>query len=132
MLPSTVYWSSLTSGLFVADATPFLGAFLADQFLGEYLTMILATLLCYIPGLALIALTSVPRLLGPHFSLTATRLGFLVLWPIGTGAVKACVNVFGAKQVRSVAALSTCSVREARVEDHYSSCRCRHCCPRRR
>jgi len=75
---------------------------LADNLLGEYLTILLGSLLCYIPGLLLIALTTIPQFLGQSFNHSAIRLGLLVLWPIGTGTVKACVNVFGAKQFHPI------------------------------
>mmetsp|Transcript_35744 Transcript_35744/g.58235 ORF Transcript_35744/g.58235 Transcript_35744/m.58235 type:complete len:744 (+) Transcript_35744:68-2299(+) len=101
-LPSILASSYVSISTAVAYTTPFLGALLADNLFGEYLTMILATLLCYIPGLTLIALTTIPQFLGSEFNLSAIRLGLLVLWPVGTGAVKACVNVFGAKQFHPI------------------------------
>jgi len=101
-MPSILASSYVSISTAVAYTTPFIGALLADNLLGEYLTMILATLLCYIPGLSLIALTTIPEFLGSEFSLTAMKWGLLVLWPIGTGAVKACVNVFGAKQFHPI------------------------------
>ena len=50
----------------------------------------------------LIALSTIPELLGQVFNASALRWGLLVLWPIGTGTVKACVNVFGAKQFHPI------------------------------
>mmetsp|Transcript_13069 Transcript_13069/g.21485 ORF Transcript_13069/g.21485 Transcript_13069/m.21485 type:complete len:737 (+) Transcript_13069:46-2256(+) len=88
----------------VAYTTPFLGAMLADNLLGEYTTIIMGCCLCYIPGLVLIALTTLPNtILGlMEFNVKAIQWGLLVLWPIGTGTVKACVNVFGAKQFHPI------------------------------
>ena len=82
----------------IAYTAPFGGAILADSLMGEYWTIIFGTLVFYIPGILLIALTTVPYLLGPTFNHTALCTGLLFLWPIGTGMVKAVVNVFGAKQ----------------------------------
>ena len=82
----------------VAYTAPFLGAFLADFVLGEYWTMFLGCLGFYLPGLLLIAMTTVPGLLGDEFNRTALSIGLLLLWPMGTGIVKSIVNVFGAKQ----------------------------------
>jgi proton-dependent oligopeptide transporter, POT family len=82
----------------VAYTTPFIGAFLADQVLGDYWSILAGTLLFYLPGLLLIALTSVPQLLGEEFNRRALAFGLLLLWPTGTGIVKSIVNVFGAKQ----------------------------------
>ena len=86
----------------VAYTTPFLGALLADRILGEYVTILVGCLLCYIPGLLLIALTTIPLFLGNEFNRSAINWGLLVLWPMGTGMVKACVNVFGAKQFHPI------------------------------
>lgn len=82
----------------VAYSTPFLGAFLADQLLGDYWSILAGTLIFYLPGLTLIALTSVHGLLGEEFNRFALAFGLLILWPTGTGIVKSIVNVFGAKQ----------------------------------
>jgi proton-dependent oligopeptide transporter, POT family len=82
----------------VAYTAPFIGAFLADSYLGEYWTTFVGTLGFYLPGLIIIALTTIPGLLGKTFNKSALSIGLLALWPIGTGIVKALVNVFGAKQ----------------------------------
>jgi proton-dependent oligopeptide transporter, POT family len=82
----------------IAYTAPFGGAVLADCILGEYWTIMFGALVFYVPGILLIALTTVPYLLGPTFNLHALSAGLLFLWPIGTGIVKAVVNVFGAKQ----------------------------------
>jgi POT family proton-dependent oligopeptide transporter len=89
----------------VAYTTPFVGAMLADNLLGEYYTILLGCCICYIPGLLLIALSSVPYLLldtHGEFNVSIIKWGLLILWPIGTGTVKACVNVFGAKQFHPI------------------------------
>jgi proton-dependent oligopeptide transporter, POT family len=82
----------------VAYTTPFIGAFLADSLLGDYYTILVGSLVFYLPGLFLIACTTVPRLLGAEFNKPAVTFGLLLLWPFGTGIVKSVVNVFGAKQ----------------------------------
>lgn len=102
-MPSILASSYVSISTAVAYTTPFIGAFVADNILGEYLTIVSASLACYMPGLVLIALTTVPHLLGSTtFNLTAIRAGLLIFWPVGTGAVKACVNVFGAKQFHPI------------------------------
>lgn len=82
----------------IAYTAPFLGAFLADKVLGDYWSILFGAVGLYIPGLALIALTTIPGCIGTTFNKNALRLGLLVLWPVGTGIVKSIVNVFGAKQ----------------------------------
>jgi len=101
-MPSILASSYVSISTAVAYTTPFLGALLADNLLGEYMTILLGSILCYIPGLTLIALTTIPQFLGSSFNHVAVRWGLLVLWPIGTGTVKACVNVFGAKQFHPI------------------------------
>jgi dipeptide/tripeptide permease len=85
-----------------AYTVPFVGAYLGDYLIGDYWTILLGLLVFYLPGLVLIALTTVPYLLGDTFNKMALSVGLLVLWPMGTGIVKSIVNVFGAKQVKSV------------------------------
>ena len=99
-------------GIAIAYTSPFLGAFLADSFLGEYWTIIVGALCFYLPGLVLIALTTIPHLLGETFNKTALRIGLLGLWPMGTGIVKAVVNVFGAKQFHPL-------IQSALIESYY-------------
>jgi proton-dependent oligopeptide transporter, POT family len=82
----------------VAYSTPFLGAYLADQCLGDFSSILFGIGVLYLPGLLLIALTTINGLLGDDFNHFALSLGLLVLWPTGTGIVKSIVNVFGAKQ----------------------------------
>lgn len=86
----------------IAYTMPFVGALLADCYLGEYYTIAVGAILFYIPGLTLIALTTIPEFLGPTFNHSALRWGLLALWPIGTGSVKSVVNVFGAKQFHPI------------------------------
>lgn len=82
----------------MAFTFPFAGAVLADSFLGDYNSILVGSLCFYLPGLALIASTTVPGLLGDEFNTKALAFGLICLWPIGTGLVKSVVNVFGAKQ----------------------------------
>lgn len=82
----------------VAYTTPFLGAFFADSIFGDYYTIIVGTICFYLPGLSLIACTTIPGFLGENFNKSALAFGLLFLWPVGTGIVKSVVNVFGAKQ----------------------------------
>ena len=82
----------------VAYTTPFIGAILADSILGDYYAMLVGAIVFYIPGLLLIAFTTIPGLLGEEFNRKALSFGLLFLWPMGTGIVKSIVNVFGAKQ----------------------------------
>mmetsp|Transcript_5492 Transcript_5492/g.13866 ORF Transcript_5492/g.13866 Transcript_5492/m.13866 type:complete len:726 (-) Transcript_5492:3153-5330(-) len=82
----------------VAYTTPFIGAVLADGMLGDYWTLLFGTLVFYLPGLILIALTTIPGVLGYDFNKAALATGLLFLWPVGTGIVKSVVNVFGARQ----------------------------------
>lgn len=101
-MPSILASSYVSISTAVAYTTPFLGAILADNLLGEYMTILLGSIICYIPGLLLIALTTIPQFLGQEFNHSAIRWGLLILWPMGTGTVKACVNVFGAKQFHPI------------------------------
>ncbi|KAL3789084.1 hypothetical protein ACHAW5_009823 [Stephanodiscus triporus] len=101
-MPSVIASSYVSISTAVAYTTPFLGALLADNLLGEYMTILLGCLACYIPGLLLIAFTTIPQFLGREFNRAAINWGLLALWPMGTGMVKACVNVFGAKQFHPI------------------------------
>lgn len=82
----------------VAYTMPFVGSFFADSLLGDYWAMLFGALGLYLPGLLLIACSTVPYLLGDSFNTGALATGLLFLWPTGTGIVKSIVNVFGAKQ----------------------------------
>jgi POT family proton-dependent oligopeptide transporter len=96
---SSVKASSFVSiSTMVAYTTPFVGAFLADSVWGDYKSILFGLLFFYLPGVLLVALTTVPYLLGDEFNESLLTLGVLFLWPMGTGIVKSIVNVFGAKQ----------------------------------
>ena len=82
----------------VAYTSPFCGAYMADVLLGDFWTIVVGVLLFYIPGVLLIALTTIPGFLGQTFNVPVLTFAFLFLWPLGTGAIKSVVNVFGAKQ----------------------------------
>jgi POT family proton-dependent oligopeptide transporter len=98
----------------VAYTTPFVGAFFADSLLGDYKSIILGMVVFYLPGVFIIALTTVPQLLGEDFNDHLLTLGVLVLWPLGTGTVKSIVNVFGAKQYHPV-------LQSSLIESYYVS-----------
>lgn len=76
----------------VAYSTPFIGAFFADSLLGDYKAILFGMLFFYLPGVLLIALTTVPSLLGEEFNDQLLTIGILFLWPLGTGIVKSIVN----------------------------------------
>lgn len=88
----------------IAYTIPFVGGFLADAYLGDYKTILMGTVLFYIPGLFLIASSTCPNwYLGTErFNVTAYKVALLFFWPIGTGFVKSVVNVFGARQYHPV------------------------------
>jgi POT family proton-dependent oligopeptide transporter len=87
----------------IAYTTPFLGSILADKFWGEY-RVILCGMVFYLASIGLLVMTTIPNPSDDddepydNFNHTALAFALLILWPIGTGTVKACVNVFGAKQ----------------------------------
>eukprot|EP00977_Amphora_coffeiformis_P001021 scaffold220_cov169-Amphora_coffeaeformis.AAC.1 len=97
-------FTSVDAASFVSISTavsytcPFIGAVLADSYLGDYKSILCGCLCFYLPGLLLVTLTTVPGLLGPKFNTTMLSLAVLLLWPLGTGIVKSVVNVFGARQ----------------------------------
>jgi POT family proton-dependent oligopeptide transporter len=70
-MPSVIASSYVSISTAVAYTTPFLGALLADNFLGEYMTILVGCIACYIPGLLLIALTTIPQFLGKEFNRAA-------------------------------------------------------------
>ena len=95
--------SYVSTSTAVAYTAPFLGAILADNFLGEYITILAGCVGCYLPGLILISTSTLPHFLGEEqFNVKMIQWGLLILWPIGTGIVKACINVFGAKQFHPI------------------------------
>lgn len=83
----------------MAYTSPLIGALLADCLLGDYWVILLGLLVLYIPGLLMIVLTTVPKLLGNDFPRNTLKFAFLFLWPIGAGTIKSVVNIFGARQV---------------------------------
>jgi len=86
-------YTSVDAASFVAVSTAlaysatFVGATLADGVLGEYNAILVGALGLYIPGLLLLALTTVPYLLGDHFNHYALSAALLFLWPLGTVSV---------------------------------------------
>ena len=92
----------VSSSVAITYSMPFLGALIADTFIGNYATILLFSVASYMPGLLLIALTAVPYLLGETFNMSALTAALLVLYPMGAGAIKACVNVMGAQQYHPV------------------------------
>lgn len=96
---SAVEASSLVSlSTAMAYTTTFIGALLADSLLGDYRTILVGCIVFYLPSLALITLTTIPSWLGDTFPTTYLAFAILLWWPTGTGIVKSCINVFGAKQ----------------------------------
>ena len=97
----------------IAYSMPFVGAVLADSFLGDYKAMLVGSLCFYLPGLLLILGSTIPHLWGLEtFSRKALCSGLLVFWPVGTGIVKSIVNVFGAKQFHPL-------LQSALIESYY-------------
>jgi len=83
----------------VAYTSPFIGALMADCVLGDYWVILIGTLGFYIPGLALLALSTIPALFGDAiFPKHMLKIAILFLWPFGAGAIKSVVNIFGARQ----------------------------------
>jgi POT family proton-dependent oligopeptide transporter len=88
----------------VAYTVPFIGGMLADSYLGDYKTILVGVLMFYLPGLFVIASSTTPNwVLGTkEFNVSAYKIALLILWPVGTGIVKAVVNVFGARQYHPI------------------------------
>lgn len=106
--------SFVSASTMIAYTTPFVGAYFSDKLFGDYPSLLVGLLFFYIPGVALIVSTTVPKLLGEDFNATLLTVGFLVLWPLGTGIVKSIVNVFGAKQFHPV-------LQSSLIESYYVS-----------
>lgn len=104
--------SFTSASIAIAYTTPFVGGIIADGFTGDFWAIVIGISVFYLPGLLLIALTTVPYLLGDTFNMTVLKAGMLGLMPIGTGFIKPLVNVFGAKQFHPV-------VQSALVEPYY-------------
>ena len=92
--------SSITQGL--SFTAPIIGGLIADGFLGDFRTILLAGTVFYLPGLVLISLSTFPGLLGTTFNSDALLTGLIALMPLGMGLNKACMNAFGAKQFHPV------------------------------
>lgn len=104
--------SFTSASIAIAYTTPFAGGILADGFIGEFWAIVIGIGVFYLPGLLLIALSTVPGLLGPTFNIKALEWGMLGLMPTGTGFIKPLVNVFGAKQYHPV-------VQSTLIEPYY-------------
>ncbi|KAL4572354.1 hypothetical protein LXL04_019127 [Taraxacum kok-saghyz] len=87
-------------------ATPLLGAFLADAYLGRYWTIACFSII-YFFGMSLLTLSASVKGLEPscnetgcHPTSTQTAITFVALYLIalGTGGIKPCVSSFGADQ----------------------------------
>ena len=82
--------TSVDAASFVAIATAiaytstFIGATLADAVCGEYVSILVGALGLYVPGLLLLALTTVPYLLGDTFNHYVLTVALLLFWPLGT------------------------------------------------
>lgn len=98
----------------VAYTVPFVGGMLADRQLGDYKTILLGVCCFYLPGLFVIASSTFPNWwLGyASFNVTAYKFALLFLWPVGTGTIKAVVNVFGARQYHPI-------LQRSLVESYY-------------
>lgn len=82
----------VSASTMIAYTTPFVGAYFSDSLFGDYHSLMIGLLFFYIPGVALVVLTTVPNLLGDEFNNTLLTVGFLFLWPLGTGIIKSIVN----------------------------------------
>ncbi len=100
------------SSVAITYTMPFVGAIVADSLLGNFWTILLFSLAFYLPGLILIALSSYPGLVSATFPMTMVQVAMLALYPMGAGAIKACVNVMGAQQYHPV-------VQKAQIERFY-------------
>jgi POT family proton-dependent oligopeptide transporter len=98
----------------VAYTVPFVGGMLADSYLGDYKTILMGVCCFYLPGLFVIASSTFPNAwLGTtSFNATAYKIALLFLWPVGTGTIKAVVNVFGARQYHPI-------LQRSLVESYY-------------
>ena len=100
------------SSVAITYTMPFVGAIVADSLLGNFLTILLFSLVFYLPGLLMIALSSVPGLVSATFPMAMVTWAMLCLYPMGAGAIKACVNVMGAQQYHPV-------LQKAQIERFY-------------
>jgi POT family proton-dependent oligopeptide transporter len=100
------------SSVAITYTMPFVGAIVADSLLGNFWTILLFSLVFYLPGLLMIALSSVPGLVSATFPMTMVTWAMLGFYPMGAGAIKACVNVMGAQQYHPV-------LQKAQIERFY-------------
>jgi POT family proton-dependent oligopeptide transporter len=100
------------SSVAITYTMPFVGAIVADSLLGNFVTILLFSIAFYLPGLLLIALSAYPQLVSATFPTTMVSVAMLGLYPMGAGAIKACVNVMGAQQYHPV-------LQSAQIERFY-------------
>ena len=68
----------------IGFVTPFIAAFTADCLIGDYWSINLFTGLCYIPGILIIAISSIPHSEeNVDFPLKQLKLGTHILFPLG-------------------------------------------------
>jgi MFS family permease len=98
-------FSNVQTGSYISMAqgigymSPFFTAFVAEALLGDYRTILIFTILFYIPGLFLIAVVSIPYSLNTqNFPKKALKVGTHILFPLGFGAAKTLYGVYAAKQ----------------------------------
>lgn len=84
--------SFVSASTMIAYTTPFIGAYFSDSLFGDYHSLLIGLMFFYIPGVTIVVLTTIPNLLGDEFNNHALTIGFLFLWPLGTGIVKSIVN----------------------------------------
>mmetsp|Transcript_11324 Transcript_11324/g.18733 ORF Transcript_11324/g.18733 Transcript_11324/m.18733 type:complete len:221 (-) Transcript_11324:1238-1900(-) len=79
----------------IGFVTPFIVAFIADCLIGDYWTINMFTSLCLIPGILLIAISSIPYSgESVDFPLDQLKLGTHILFPLGFGAAKTLYGVY--------------------------------------
>ncbi|CAG8500140.1 315_t:CDS:2, partial [Acaulospora morrowiae] len=82
--------------IFFCYITPLLGAIVADQYLGRYLT-ILTFCFIYMIGLGILTLTSIPPAIEAHASLPGLVVAMIVIG-LGTGGIKCNVSPLAGDQ----------------------------------
>jgi hypothetical protein len=102
----------VSSSLGIMSTTPVIGAIIADTFLGNYLTMVTFLLGAFLPGLLLYALMAYPFLLGATLTTGVLIAGMKGLYPLGSGALRACGNIFRAQQFHPV-------LQKKQIESYY-------------
>ena len=79
----------------IGYASPFLAAFLADACIGDYNTIVVFTVCCYIPGLFIISSLAIPGIFHlKEFPLNILMVGTHFLFPLGFGAAKTLYGVY--------------------------------------